>query len=132
MDKILEQAYAKIEEGFPARFVADRLGIDYRELFKLERKRKKRIDDNFDNFLTWLLKNESSEFKTSFQNIINKVDYKKLSISVIPQYWFMAVYIFLKNKENRKENKIGELYGNFNISEPTWRKYRKEILRVIK
>ena len=130
MDEIIEQAYAKIEEGFPARLVAHQTGVDYRKLFKLERERKKGVNDNFDNFCSWLLKNESSGFKTKFQNVVNKVDYKTLPISLIPQYLFISVYILLKNKENRKY-KIGALYRGFHISEPTWIRYKKEILKVI-
>ena len=130
MDKIIEQAYAKIEEGFPVRFVAKRTGIDYRILFKMEKKRNRRVNDDFSNFCAWLLENESSQFKAEFNNIINKVNYKELSISVVPQYWFISIYIFLKHKEN-KENKFIDLYPNFSITEPTFRKYRKEILKMI-
>ena len=127
MDKIIEEAYAQVEAGFPARLVADRLGIDYRELFKLERKRRKHVNDNFDNLLSWLMEKETYEFKTKFKNAINKVDYKTLS--VIPQYWFMCIYIFLKNKEDKKNTVYG-LLEDFSISPPTWRKYRKEILKI--
>ena len=130
MDKVFEQAYAKIEEGFPARLVAYKMGLDYRELFKLERKRKKRVNDNFDNFCEWLIKNESDGFKTEFQSIMRKADYKKSHTSIIPQYWFISIYIFLKHKENKK-NRLEDLYSNFGISEPTWRRYKKEILKVV-
>lgn len=126
-EDIMEKAYEKIEQGFPARFVASRSGIDCRKLFKLERERKHNLNVNFDNFISWLLENESDEFKTKFDDIMNKVDYRYLTI---PQYWFISIYIFLKNKENRG-NKIYELLFNFNISAPTWRKYKKEILKVV-
>lgn len=128
MDEIIEQAYSKIEDGFPARLIADRFNIDYRVLFKLERKRKKKVNEDFSDFCEWLTENESNIFKQNFRNLINKIDYKKLSL--IPQYWFISVYIFLKNKENKK-NRIGDLYANFKISEVTWRKYKKEILKVV-
>ncbi len=125
----IETAYAQIEKGFPARLVAHKFGIDYRELFKLERKRKHRQDDNFNYFCSWLLENENEEFKTKFNNILNSTDFKHLS--VIPQYWFISIYICLKHKEDSKKNKIYLLLDAFGISSPTWRKYKKEILKVV-
>ena len=124
----LEKAYEAIENGFPARLVACRFKIDYRELFKLERKRKHK-QENFDYFCSWLLKNENEEFKTKFSNITNTTDFKRLP--VIPQYWFIAIYIYLKHKEDDKKNKIYLLLDTFSISSPTWRKYKKEILKVV-
>lgn len=130
MEDRIKYACAKLEEGFPARFIASRTGIDYRELFKLEKNMKKRDNRDFSGFCAWLMENETEEFKTKFKNMKNKMDYKMLSIAVVPQNWFIAIYIFLKHKES-KDNKIWELLETFSISEPTWRRYKNEILKLI-
>ena len=126
-DTVIEQAYEQVKKGFPVRLVAHKLRLDYRELFKLLKKRGYKSDYNYDYFISWLLEKESDEFKAEFNNLIEKVDFKKLV--VVPQYLFISIYIFLKNKED-EHNRINGLLYAFNISPPTWRKYKHEIIKT--
>ena len=125
---IIEQAYEQIMKGFPARLVAYKSQIDYRELFKLMKKRKYKPDNDYSYFISWLLENENDKFKEDFNNIIKKADYIKTF--VVPQYLFISVYIFLKHNETYKKNTINLLLQAFNMSAQTWARYKKEIIKI--
>ncbi|MHB1764751.1 MAG: hypothetical protein ACYCS1_04330 [Gammaproteobacteria bacterium] len=120
-------AYMLRTYGIPIKSSSKILKVDSKKIFKLIKLIDKDIlkSDNYKNFIEFLLKNDSEEFRTKFITLYDNM------ISNFPDRMLLAISLFgiLKKKEKGdyfmfKEN----LYG---YSEFTVRQKRQEIINIL-